>query len=445
MAVLNSSTITVAIAPLMNHFEATAARAQWLATIFFLSMSLAVPVAGWLGDRLGLKRIYLGAVALFTVTSVFATTAGSLTQLIGYRLVQGLAAGTILPVSMGVIYLLVPRGQIGSAIGLFSMCITLAPAIGPTIGGYFIDHLSWRAVFALNIPVGLLGLWLGGRFLPFIPARGETRFDSFGFVTVTIGLFALLYALSEGPAAGWSSPLILGLLGLSVAFLAIFGWWERRVAEPLLDLAVFRYRSFVLSSLVLSIAWISLYSGVFYMPLYLQNIRGLDAATTGLTILPAAVLMALASQAGGRLYDRVGARPVLLTGLAALTLTTFLFHFLTVTTAVATIVVWQAIRGLSMGLLMAPSQASSLEEIPTALISRATAVSNVIQRVAASLGLAVLTAFLHAREVVYGGPPPVVFTRALGDMFLVSVVLALAAMIPAALLKPAASARAVRD
>lgn len=398
MSILDSSIVNVAIPTLENAFSATTSDIQWVITIYLLVLGVAVPASGWLTDRLGPKNLYVASLAVFTIGSFFSGFAWSTGSLIAFRAFQAIGGGMIMPVTMSMVYQLVPRSRIGSAMGIFGVALILAPAIGPTLGGYLVQYVNWRFIFYINVPIGILGFFGSLAYLPSLHTKPAGRFDVAGFVTSAIGLFALLFAFSEGQSWGWTSESVVLFFYTAIASLAIFVYIELTTDNPLLDLRVFRYGQFTLSLVVMAVVTVALYSGIFYIPLFLQEVVGLGAFQTGLVLLPASLVTAALMPLSGRLYDRVGPAPLSVVGLGIMTVTTYLFHFLSPMTPTGTVVLWMVFRSAGMAFAMMPVTTSGMTWIPTREVARASAVNNIVQRLSASFGLAVLTSLMVGWE-----------------------------------------------
>lgn len=397
MVILDTSIVNVAIPTMMNAFGVSVNDIEWVATAYMLALGVVVPASGWLGDYLGYKRLYMASLFFFTVGSLLCGLAWNLPSMIAARVVQAVGGGMVMPTTMAMVYRMVPRERLGAAMGIWGLALLLAPAVGPTLGGYLVEYLNWRLIFTINLPVGVAGLLLAAAVLPEFKDDRPGAFDVWGFLTAAVGLFTLLLALSEGSAWGWRSEAIVMLFYASAASLALFVWIELTHSDPLLDLRVFRYGTFTLSSVTVVIITIGLFSGVFFVPLFLQTVRGLRPFDVGILMLPGALATGAVMPVSGRLYDRFGPRLVVTAGLGLLVYSTLLLHRLTVDTPERTIAGWMVLRGIGMGLAMMPSQTAGMSVIPTHLISRASAVNNIIQRVAGSFGIAWFGSILERR------------------------------------------------
>lgn len=401
MSILDTSVVNVAIPTMMNVFGASAQNVEWVATIYMLALGVVVPVSGWLGDKIGFKLLYMIALGGFTFGSFLCTMSWSLTSLIVARVIQALGGGMIMPTAMAMIYRIVPRDKIGGAMGVFGLSILVAPAIGPTLGGYLVEYVDWRWIFTINLPIGVIGILLSIAILPDFKAHKVGKFDYLGAITSALGLFCLLLALSKGSEWGWGSEKTILMLYLSVVSLGLFVYVELTQPDPLIDLRVFKYRTFTLGNLTMMITTIGLFAGLFYLPLFLQNIRGLGAMQTGLLMMPGALMSGITMPIAGRLYDKIGPKVLVFAGLAGLAAITYVFHYINLETTYATFTLWVILRGLPMAFANMPAQTAALAVIPQEMVGRASAVTNIIRNVSSSFGIATLTAVLTNRMALH--------------------------------------------
>lgn len=397
LVILDSSIVNIAVPTLMDVFQVSTENVQWVVTIYMLTLGVIVPVSGWLGDKLGYKKLYIYALVIFTIASALCGLAWNFYVLIAARVLQAVGGGLIMPSALAMIFRLVPRNRQGTAMGIWGMAVLVAPALGPTIGGYLVEYVNWRLIFFINIPIGILGYFIAGVILPEFEMQPAGPFDTVGFLSSAVGLFSLIFALAKGESWGWTSQPIILLFYVSIVSLAIFVYNELTVEYPMLELRIFRYGVYTASRLVNIIIMVSLYSQVFYLPLYLQNIRGLGAMETGFLLMPGALATGIMMFISGRIYDRIGALYLSLAGISVLAYTSYLLSHLNVYTAPETVVKWVILRGIGMGLVSMPAQTAGMAVIPKRYVGHASAASNVIQRVSASFGLAVLTSFLTGR------------------------------------------------
>lgn len=395
MTILDSSIVNIAIPTIENVFNVNTQGAEWVVTIYILALGVVVPISSWLGEKYGLKQIYVFSLTVFTIGSALCGASWSVGVLSGFRVLQALGGGLIMPTTMSLVYRMVPRDRIGTAMGFWGLALIMAPAIGPTLGGYLVQYVDWRLIFYVNVPIGIVGVLLALRYLPNIPGHPVGRLDWAGMATAAAGLFGLLLALSEGQTWGWASEGILLLLIGSVGVLVLFVYLQLTGREPLLDLRVFRYGSYTLTNILSMVVMVGMYAGVFYVPLFLQTVSGYGAMQTGLIMMPAALVTAIFMPLAGRIYDLVGARWPVFIGLLFMGYGTFLFHSLSTATPTLVVAEWLMIRSVGMGLAMMPLTTAGMSAVPTPKIGAASSVNNILQRVSGAFGLAALTGVLQ--------------------------------------------------
>lgn len=401
MSILDSSIVNVAISTIMTVFNTDTAGVEWVSTAYMLAMGMVVPLSGWMGDKIGLKRLYLWCLAAFTFGSVLCAAAWSIESLIGARIIQALGGGMLMPTVMAMIYRLVPREKMGSGMGIFGLALLVAPALGPTLGGWLVEYVDWRWIFMINLPVGVFGVLLGVFLIPEFKAIEVSRFDIPGALTAAVGFAGLLFTLSKGNEWGWSSEETILCLTASLGVLILFVLIEIWHPRPLLDLRVFLYPSFTLANIAVVITTIGMFAALFYIPVFLQSIRGMGAMETGMLMLPGALASGLMMPVSGKLYDRFGPKVVMILGLVLMASMTFLFSTIGLETSLATITWWMVWRGVAMGLSMMPAQTAAMADLPTELVGRASSVTSIIRNIASSFGIAVMTVLLNQRNTFH--------------------------------------------
>ncbi|MGH3686461.1 MAG: DHA2 family efflux MFS transporter permease subunit [Pseudonocardiaceae bacterium] len=398
MSVLDSSIVNVAIPTIQNEFGGTTDDVQWVVTGYTLTLGVVVPSTAWLGDRFGLTRLYNLALLAFAAGSALCGLAGNLNTLVIFRILQAIPGGILPVITLSILLRIVPRERLGAAMGLYGLGIVFAPGIGPVLGGYLVEYVNWRLIFYINVPIGILGAVAALLILPRFPRVIGRRFDALGFLTVSGGLFALLLATSEGENWGWGSYRVLGLLAYGALSLALFVVIELEVTDPLLDIRVFRYWPFTNSLLLSTVLMIVMFGVLFYIPQFLQQAQGWGAFDAGLTLLPQALVMAVLMPIAGRVYDRIGTRWPAAIGLTIVTVGVYLLHSLTLDTPREHVMWLLMMLGIGLGIAFMPILTGGVAVIPVNLSSAASALNNVVQRVSAALGLAVLTAILTTQQ-----------------------------------------------
>ena len=398
MSILDTSIVNVAIPTIQNAFGTTTDQIQWIATSYTLALGVVVPLSSWLSDRFGSARTYTVALLAFAAGSALCGVAWNLESMVVFRIIQAIPGGILPVVALAMVYRIVPREKIGAAMGMYGLGIIVAPAIGPTLGGYLVEYVDWRLIFFINVPVGILGAIAAVMVLPTFPAVKSRRFDVLGFLTIAGGLFALLLALSEGQSWGWSSYRIIILLSAAPILLALFVIIELEVEHPLLDVRVFKCWPYTNSLLLISVLMVGLFATLFYVPLFLQQVQGLGAFDAGLLLLPQALVMAVLMPIAGRLYDKIGPRWPAVIGLTVVAIGTYSLHNMSLDISRGEIAALLALRAGGMGMAMMPVMTGGVAAVPVSQVGAASAFNNVMQRSAAALGLAVLTALMTTQQ-----------------------------------------------
>jgi EmrB/QacA subfamily drug resistance transporter len=398
MSILDTSIVNVAIPTMQKEFGSTTEDIQWITTAYTLCLGIVVPATAWLGDRIGLKQIYLVSLVSFSVASALCGIAWDLTSMVLFRILQAIPGGIIPVTCLTTLYRIVPRERIGTAMGLYGLGVVVAPAVGPTLGGYLVEYVDWRLIFFINVPIGALGTIWAFLALPNFPKGARRPFDLLGFLTIAPGLFALLLAMSKGGDWGWTGYRVLMLITFGLLCLALFVVIELEVDEPLLDVRIFTYWPFVNSLLLITITSIGLFSGVFYVPVFLQNGQNMQAFDTGLLMLPPALVMLVMMPLAGRLFDLIGPRIPAVVGLLVNGLGTLMLSGINADVTRKEIIAWMAVRSLGLGLSMMPIMTGGISALPPSKVSSGSAFNNVIQRTSAAFGLAALTALATSQQ-----------------------------------------------
>jgi EmrB/QacA subfamily drug resistance transporter len=401
MNTLDSTMVIVALATLGREFNVPAVTTEAVVIAYLVSLATFIPASGWLGDRFGTKRIFLFALAVFVGASVLCGLAQTLPQLVAFRVLQGAGGGLMTPVGMAMLFRTFPPSE-RVAVGRVLMFATiLGPASGPLIGGVLIEHLSWRWTFFVNFPIGLIAFLVGLFFLHEYRDPTPGRFDVPGFLLGGAGLALSMFALSEGPGRGWTSPLILvpGLVGivLLVAFVLV----ELRSAAPMVDLRLLNNELFRSTQVVAFFATCGFMGVLFLVPLFLQEVQGASPLESGLTTFPEALGVVTSTQLVARLYPRIGPRRLMAGGLVGLTVAIALLAQFGLTGSAWTVRVLMFLVGFCMAYIFLPNQAASLATISRTQTGRATTISNVQRQVGAALGVATLSTIVGA---VASGP-----------------------------------------
>ncbi len=403
MSILDNTVVNVALATLQKDFGASISHTQGVVTYYALSLGMIIPVGGFLADRFGIKRVYVLSLGAFTLASVLCGLAPSLNTLIAFRILQGLGGGALLPLGTAMLFTAFPPNERGLALSVFGIPALVAPALGPTLGGFLVEYVGWRFIFFINLPIGIIAVLNAARNLRERKSAQRARFDVPGFFLSLVAFGSLLYGLSNAANEGWTNPRVVGFIAVGVVAFVAFVFVELRSPHPLLNVRFYQQRTYLIASVVGWSAVIALFGATFLLPLYLQTVRGLTPFQTGLLLLPQAVAAILTIQVSGRLFDRIGPRYVVVTGLLLLTLTTWGFVHLTETTPYWFMCVLMAIRGMALACSAQPTQAAALSVIDRDVLTRASSLLAVMRNVFQSLGVAVLGTVLQLVGTPSGG------------------------------------------
>jgi EmrB/QacA subfamily drug resistance transporter len=396
MPMLDNLVVNVALPTIQGKLGAGVSGLQWIIDAYTLTFASFMLTGGALGDLYGRKRFFMGGLVLFTLGSLLCGLSGSTSELIGFRALQGLGAAMLLPGSLSIITATFQGRERGAAIGIWAAMSGLAIAIGPVIGGYLVEHISWQSIFFVNVPVGIIGLIL--TYVVVTDSRDTTksrRLDPPGLVTGTAGLFFLVYALIEGNGRGWTDGLILAAFALSAVFLAAFFYVESHRESPMLPLSFFRIPTFAASNVVAATVFFGLFGSVFFLALYLQNVRGYSPVGAGLRLFAFSVVILFVAPVAGRLSDRFGSRWFMTVGpLLAATGMAMLLRTQVDSSYVTVILPAFIVMATGMAMTMAPMTAAVMGSVPAAKAGVASAATNTSREIGGVFGIALLGAIV---------------------------------------------------
>lgn len=470
-SILDTTIVNTALPGIQKVFGADLHTASYVATAYILAAGIAVPASAYLANRFGIKKIYLLSLGTFTIFSAACGLSPNIDALIVFRILQGAGGAALFPLSFAQLFAAFPENERGRANGFFGIPVLAAPALGPTLGGYLTEYADWRWIFYVNMPVGIIGVLMGIRFLREGPTRPELRLDLPGFLLVASGLGLLLYGLSNLAYDGWSSvstvsgPTLVAL-GLLIAWVPV----ELRAAQPLLNLRLYTRWNFTMGALITLIGTVALFGAGFLLPQYLQLLRGETPFQSGTLLLWQGVGAVIGTVVSGQLYSRVGPRALVVAGALLLTATSFLLA--TWSTASSNLILLPLIllpRGVGLPFMLQSTNTIALRGIRGPLLPQATTLSVVARNVCGSLAIAVLTNYLdqHIRDhlaplgrsagAIAGGsrgsrslahaPRPVLdaIAAAYQDTYLLAALVIVPAIVVAFLLRPQAADRQPQD
>ncbi|MFD1676258.1 MDR family MFS transporter [Alicyclobacillus fodiniaquatilis] len=427
VVMLDSSVMNVAIPQLEKAFHADLKTMQWTITGYTLALSAVIPLAGWFSDRFEAKRVFLLSVVLFMVGSVLCAMATTPAQLITFRVLQGLGGGMVTPIGLAFSFKVAPPDKRGAIMGLLGLPMLIAPVLGPLLSGWLLEYANWHWIFFINVPIGIVALGLGYRFLQRSDAGKHLKLDIIGAILAPVSFATLIYGVHNGGSEGWSTlsttvPLAIGLMLLSV-FIVV----ELRQQTPLLELHAFRSMEFSKGLAIVFMNWMAIFGALFLIPLYLQQVRGFSTFHSGLMVIPQAVLSFVGMQIGGKLFDKFGARPVVCTGLAVLSAALYWLSRIQADTNIFLLATNLALLGLGQGLTSMQISTHVLKSAPAKLISRVTPITTSGQQIFGSLAIAMMSGFLtsnitkHIQLVTNStGTRLAAMANGFGDTFLIA-------------------------
>jgi EmrB/QacA subfamily drug resistance transporter len=396
MSILDTTIVNVALSRLGHELHTSIAHIQWVVTGYLLSLAAVIPVSGWAGRRFGAKQVYLTSLVLFTAGSVLCGVATSATELIVFRVVQGIGGGLILPVGQLMMASAAGPRRMGRVMSVVAVPAMLAPILGPALGGLILDNTSWRWIFFVNVPIGVVAFVAALRGLPRSERQDAGRLDVLGLLLVVTGMPLITYGLAEiGTTGGFSSAKVIGPILGGLALVGLFIAHARRVPRPLLDIHLYKRPTFAAASITTFCLAAALFGAMILMPLYYQQVRGESVLATGLLVGPQGLGAALAMPISGRLTDRIGGGPLALFGVVVTTLTTIPFGLVGAHTSTTWLSVWMFLRGIGIGFAFMPAIAAAFAALKPHELSDATPQMNVLQRLGGSIGTAVLAVVLQ--------------------------------------------------
>jgi EmrB/QacA subfamily drug resistance transporter len=395
MSILDTTVVNVAINTLARDFHTSLATIQWVATGYTLALATVIPLTGWAADRFGTKRLYMLSIALFLCGSILSGLSWSADSLIGFRILQGLGGGMLMPAGMTILTRAAGPQRVGRVMAIIGVPMLLGPIVGPILGGWLVDSASWRWIFFINVPVGIAALLASSRILPRDVGEPHHRLDWLGLALLSPGLAAIIYGLAESNShGGFGSGAVLIPVGLGACALALFVRHALRTEDALIDLRLFRNRAFSASMVTILLMVISVFGALLLLPLYLQAVRGESAMSTGLLLAPQGLGAMLAMPIAGRLSDMTAVGRIVPGGLVVVALS-----FLGLTQLGADTSYWLFgadlfVMGIGMGFTMMPAFTGAMQTLRKAQVARASTTLNIDQQVGASIGTAVLSVLL---------------------------------------------------
>ncbi|WP_338471804.1 MDR family MFS transporter [Niallia sp. XMNu-256] len=400
VALLNQTLLIVAIPPIMGEFGIDPNQAQWVTTGFMLMNGIMIPITAFLIEKFSSKALLIFAIAIFSLGTFMGAVAPNFGILLTARIIQAMGAGILMPLMQTVMMTVYPPEKRGAAMGMGGLVIGFAPAIGPTLSGWIIDHFTWRHLFYTVLPFTIIVLVLAIFLMKNVTQQKVVKVDILSVVLSSFGWGGLLYGFSMVGSAGWESPFVIASILIGGVTLTLFIRRQNQLENPMLNFKVFQYREFTITTILGALMFALLIGIETLLPLYIQNVREGSALQSGMILLPGAIITGAMSPIAGRMYDRFGARGMAIIGFSATLAATILYMNIAIETSIPFIAVIFALKMLGFSLLMTPLMTSGINALPFGLIAHGTAMNNTIRMIGGSIGTALLISVMSMSSKV---------------------------------------------
>ncbi|MFL0451602.1 MDR family MFS transporter [Bacillus altitudinis] len=396
VAILNQTLLIPAIPHIMEEFNIDVSKGQWLTTAFMLTNGILIPITAFLIEKFSSRSLVLTALSIFTAGTILASFATNFPVLLAARIVQAAGAGILMPLMQTIFLTIFPKEKRGQAMGMVGLVISFAPALGPTLGGWIVDSFSWKFLFYIVLPIGIIDLILAFFLMKNVTQQRDTRIDVLSVILSSFGFGGLLYGFSSVGTYGWTSATVLISLIVGAVSLFFFILRQSNLKRPMLEFGVFKFAIFSLTTFLGMLVFALLIGTETILPLYTQNVRGLSALDTGLILLPGALFMGFLSPIIGRIFDKVGGKGLALGGFTILAVTSLPFMMLSLYSSITLITVAYTLRLIGVGMIMMPLTTAGINSLPPHLIPHGTAMNNTMRQMGGSIGTAVLVSIMSS-------------------------------------------------
>lgn len=397
VAFLNNTLLNIALPVIMNEFQVKPSAVQWLTTGFMLVNGIMIPASAFFVQKFTNRRLFLTAMTLFSIGTALAIFAPTFGLLVAARMIQASGSALMMPLLMNVMLVAFPIEKRGSAMGIFGLVMFTAPAIGPTLSGWIVEHYSWRTLFEIVLPFAILSIMFALWKLKNITPNTNVKLDVFSLALSSVGFGGLLYGFSSAGDKGWDAPIVYGTIAIGAISLVAFIIRQLRMEEPMLDFRIYKHPMFALASVISIVLSVAMFSGMILTPLYVQEVRGISPFEAGILMLPGAIVMGIMSPITGRLFDKYGAKVLALTGLTITVVTTFYLSRLELTSGYYYLMALYTIRMFGMSMVMMPIMTNGLNQLPMKSNPHGTAMNNTLQQVSGAIGSAILLTIMTKR------------------------------------------------
>jgi len=402
VALLNNTLLNVALPTIMVEFDVEPSVVQWLTTGYMLINGILIPASAFFIQKFTNRKLFMTAMVLFTLGTLLAMLAPAFSVLVAARMIQACGSAMMMPLLMNVMLTAFPIERRGTAMGIFGLVMITAPAIGPTLSGWVIEHYTWRTLFGIVLPFAILTLVYAFFKLRNITPNRDVKLDVFSLTLSSIGFGGLLYGFSSAGGKGWDSPLVYGTIIIGAIALITFIVRQLRMDDPMLDFKIYKHPMFALSSAISVVLSMAMFSGMILTPLYVQTIRGISPFHSGLLMLPGAIVMGLMSPVTGRLFDKYGAKILAVIGLTITVISTFYLSRLGMESGYYYIMWIYTIRMFGISMVMMPVMTNGLNQLPMISNPHGTAMNNTLQQVSGAIGSAILLTIMTNRMKLTG-------------------------------------------
>ncbi len=402
-AILNETLLNIALTTLMKEFSITLPTVQWMATGFMLVMGIVIPVSALMLQWFTTRQLFLGTMIVFTIGTTISAAAPTFSILLVGRLIQAIGTGLLMPIIFNVFLLIYPPHKRGKIMGIVGLVIMFAPAIGPTLSGVIVEYLGWRYLFILVIPFSIFSILFAYKYLVNVSEVTKPKIDVLSIVYSTIGFGSIIYGFSAvGQSdAGFSSPNVIFTLFAGVLGIILFSLRQFKLAEPVIDLRVFKYPMYTHAVIMFVIIIMTMFASEIILPIYMQGPLALSAATAGLILLPGSLLNGAMSPFMGSLFDKYGPRVLMVPATIVLSIAMFILSRLNLETPLWIIILSYILLMLSVSAIMMPAETNGLNQLPKRLYPHGTAVMTTLQPVAGAIGVSVFISIMNARQLSY--------------------------------------------
>jgi EmrB/QacA subfamily drug resistance transporter len=403
VTILNQTLLVTALPVIKDDFQIDDTTVQWLQSIFLLVNGIMIPITAFLIARFTTRGLFLSAMGSFALGTLLCAIAPEFYTLLIGRVLQAAGAGVMMPLMQTVMFLIFPVEKRGTAMGLFGLIIAFAPAIGPTLSGYIVEHYPWRSLFYIVLPIAVIDIILAYFVLKNVTKQTFPKLDLLSIILSTLGFGGILFGFSTAGSAGWVSMEVILSMVLGAVTLVWFILRQLKIKEPILEFRIFKDKVFTLTTALGMTVFLAMIGGAVILPLLMQDMLGFSPMESGLALLPGAIIMGLMNPVTGRLFDKFGAKWLSLIGLILVTVTTFMFAIFTKETTFTYIATVNAFRMLGVAMVMMPVTTAGLNQLSPEMLPHGTAMNNTFRQVAGAIGTALLVTIMTTTAVPEDG------------------------------------------